>query len=96
MYQLEISKQSMLKLQRQHGSDANIAKDLGYSRQTISALRRELNIPSGISKIRKRNERIFNWYNNKKYSVSEIHTKTKLSITHIYRILKQYNNLEDS
>lgn len=87
----KLSKMSFIQLQGKYGTDSKIAKAMGVTRQAVGQARKKFDLPSPRIKIDPRNDKISNLY-NRGFSVREISKTTKLSVSHIYRILKHKDN----
>ena len=82
-----IGKNQLISLQKKYKTDEAIAKLYGLSRQAIHQLRQKYRIETISDKYNERNSQILELYSSG-VSVSKISKKFNLSITHIYRIIK--------
>lgn len=71
-----------------HGSDSEIARSLGISRQAVQGFRRRYGVSHYYNKKRLRNHEIKELY-KEGYTVIDIAKSMKLSRTQIYNILKK-------
>ncbi len=82
-----IGKNQLIKLQKRYKTDESIAKLYGLSRQAVHQLRNRYGIAPVIDKHKERNEEIISLY-KQGMSVIKLAKMFKLSVTHIYRIIK--------
>ena len=84
----DISKEDFLDLRKKHKSDSEIAKELNCSRQYLNYIRKSFSIPSIKKNSITRDEKIFqdSFTNKSKLRISR---KYKISVCHIYRIIKK-------
>jgi len=83
----EIDETIFYKLQEQIGSDSDIARMIGCSRQAVGKKRKQLNIPPFQSHKRKRNVQIIQMSKDGFKGV-DIAQTFKMSVSQVYRILK--------
>jgi DNA-binding NarL/FixJ family response regulator len=81
-----VSKSELVKLQKSLGTDAEIGKKFGITRQAIHQLRKKFGIVSRYAKNPERNEKILSLY-GKGTSGTAIAEKLGLSISQTYRII---------
>ena len=81
-----VSKNDLIKLQKTLGTDAEIGKKFGITRQAIHQLRKKYGIESRYAKNPERNEKILALY-EKGTSGTAIAEKLGLSISQAYRII---------
>ena len=71
-----------------YGSDAELARHLGISRQSVNQQRRRLNVPLSKTRILIRNAKIIQFY-NKKAKIKDIAEEMELSTRQVARIIHQ-------
>ncbi len=82
-----IGRNQFIKLQKRYKTDEAIAKLYGLSRQAIHQLRNRYRIFPVPNKNKERNDQIIGLH-KKGVSIIKLAKKFKLSVTHIYRIVK--------
>jgi len=87
----DISKEDFLDLRKKHKSDSEIAKELNCSRQYLNYLRKSFCIPSIRKNNITRDEKIFqeSFTNKSKLRISR---KYKVSVCHVYRVIKKWRD----
>jgi biotin operon repressor len=81
-----ISKQDLVRLQKNLKTDAAIGAKFGISRQAVHQLRQKYDIDYNRTKHRDRNAKILSLY-RKKASGTRIARQMKISVSQVYRII---------